>query len=68
MLLKENELPNCTYEAKKIMRSMSMDYENILAYPNDGILYRNKYEHLEKCSVCGRSRYKINDKSLAKVL
>jgi len=68
VLFKENELPNRTYEAKQIMRSMSMNYEKIYACPNDCILYLKEYEHLEKCSVCERSRYKINDKSPAKVL
>jgi len=68
MLPRKNELPDRTYEAKKIIRSMSLDYEKILAYPNDCILYRKKYEYLEKCSVYGKSWYKANDKSSTKVL
>jgi len=68
MLFKENELPDRTDEVKKILRSMSMDYEKIHACSNDCILYRKEYEHLKKCSVSGRSRYKKNDKSPAKVL
>ena len=30
MLLENNELPDLTYEAKKIIRSMSMDYERYM--------------------------------------
>jgi len=50
------------------MRSVIMDYQKILACPSDCILYRKEYEHLEKCQMCGRSWYKTNDKSPAKVL
>jgi len=44
ILPNENELPDRTYEAKKIMCSISMDYEKIHACPNDCILYRKEYE------------------------
>ena len=54
MLPKENELPDHTYEAKKVIHSMSIDYEKIYAWPKDCILYRKEYEHLEKCPVCRR--------------
>ena len=62
MLFEHNKLLNRTYDVKKIMCSMSMDYEKIHSCPNDCILYRKDYEHLEKCSLCERSRYKRNDK------
>ena len=39
MLPKSNELLDRTYEAKKIMRSMSLDYKKIRTRPNDCILY-----------------------------
>jgi len=68
MLSWKNELSDRMYEPKKIMRSMRMNYEEVHACPNDCILYQKDYEHLEKCPVCGRSRYKTNDKSMAKVL
>jgi len=67
MLPRENELPNRTYKAKKIMRSMSIDYEKIHTCPNDYILYLNEYAHLEKCPVYRRSPYHTN-KSPVKVL
>ena len=68
MLPEDNELLDCTYEIKKILCSMSMNYERIHAYLNDCILYRNEYESLEECAVCGRSPYKTNKKSSVKVL
>jgi len=55
MLSSENELSDCTYEAKKIMRSMRMNYEKIHACPNDCILYQKEYKHLAKCPRCVRS-------------
>ena len=48
MFLKKNEHLDRMYEAKKIMRFMSMNYEKIHACPNDCILYQKEYEHLEK--------------------
>ena len=40
MLLKDNELWDWTFEAKKILCSMNMDYERIHTCPIDCILYR----------------------------
>jgi len=55
-----NELPSSTYEAKKIMCPMGMDYVKIHACRNDCVLYRNEYADLDECPVCGISRYKKN--------
>lgn len=60
MLPKDNELPNRTYDANKILCSMGMNYERIHACPNDCILYRKDYEGSESCLVCSVSRYKLN--------
>ena len=68
MLPKKNELPDRTYEAKKITRFMSMNYKKIHAFPNDYILYRKQYEHLDKYPVSERSQYKTNKKFSTKVL
>jgi len=59
MLPEINELPDHTYDAKKIMFFMSMDYERIHAYSNDCILYQKDYEGLESCPICDAERYKI---------
>jgi len=37
----DNELPDCTYDAKKIMCSMSMNYEMIHVFSNDCICTEN---------------------------
>jgi len=69
MLSEVNELPDRTYDAKKIMCSMSMNYERIHAYPNDCILYRKDYESLERYPICEVDRCKKNkNKNLSKVL
>ena len=53
-----NELPNSTYEAKKLMCPMGMEYEKIHACPNDCVLYRNEHVDLHECPRCGVSHYK----------
>ncbi|KAK1645169.1 hypothetical protein QYE76_062974 [Lolium multiflorum] len=52
---KDNELPDSTYEAKKVL----LEVLKIHACINDCILYRAEYENLEKCPVCTALRYKI---------
>ncbi|XP_074328252.1 uncharacterized protein LOC141666154 [Apium graveolens] len=53
-----NELPISTYEAKKILCPMGMNVKKIHACPNDYVLFRHEYEHLQTCPKCGASRYK----------
>ncbi|PKA49170.1 hypothetical protein AXF42_Ash010855 [Apostasia shenzhenica] len=53
MLPAPNQLPNSTYEAKKMLRKLGMHYEKINACPNNCILYRNEYSGLEQCPECG---------------
>jgi hypothetical protein len=60
MLLRKNELPASTYEAKKLVCHLGLDVQKIHACPNDCILYRGeKYENMDKCPVCTALRYKI---------
>ncbi|XP_065850143.1 uncharacterized protein [Euphorbia lathyris] len=68
MLPEGNELPISTYEAKKLMCPMGMEYEKIHACPNDCVLYRNEYADLHECPRCGASRYKrkANDSDSSK--
>ncbi|XP_019189401.1 PREDICTED: uncharacterized protein LOC109183793 [Ipomoea nil] len=61
MLPGDNELPNSTYEAKKMLYPLSMDIEKIHACPNDCILYRRDYKDLNVCPKCAASRYKNKD-------
>jgi len=62
MLLKGNTLPNCNYEAKKILYPIGMEYKKMHTCPNDCILYRKEFDWLKKCHKCGLSRYKLKDK------
>src|SRR3954462_1137728 len=58
-LPKDNELPDSTYEAKKLVCPLGLEVQKIHACPNDCILYRGEYENLNECPVCGALRYKI---------
>ncbi|KAK1668782.1 hypothetical protein QYE76_056941 [Lolium multiflorum] len=46
---KDNELPDSTYEAKKVLCPLGLDVKKIHAYINDYILYCGEYENLEAC-------------------
>src|SRR3954454_766109 len=59
MLPKDNELPESTYEAKKVVCPLGLEVEKIHACPNDCILYRGAYNDLNACPVCGALQYKI---------
>jgi hypothetical protein len=59
-LPKDNELPDSTYEAKKVLCPLGLEVHKIHACINDYILYRGEeYENLEACPVCTALRYKI---------
>lgn len=59
MLPDDNELPDRTYDAKKVLCPMGMEYRKIHACPNDCILYRGEFENLHSCPRCNVSRYKM---------
>ncbi|PKA61494.1 hypothetical protein AXF42_Ash014411 [Apostasia shenzhenica] len=59
MLPAPNQLPISTYEAKKIICKLGMNYEKISACPNDCVLYRNEYIDLNQCPQCKKSRWKL---------
>ncbi|XP_074283940.1 uncharacterized protein LOC141608493 [Silene latifolia] len=61
-----NELPRRTYDAKKILCPMGVDYVKIHACRNDCILFRKDYKDLDKCPKCGASRYKLPKKNSQK--
>jgi hypothetical protein len=59
-LPKDNELPDSTYEAKKVLRHLGLEVQKIHACINDCILYRDEeYENLEAYLVCTTLWYKI---------
>jgi len=59
MLPKDNELPDSTYKAKKVVFPPGLEVQKIHACPNDCILYHGEYENLNACPACGALRYKI---------
>lgn len=59
MLPTGNTLPKRTYDAKKILCPMGVEYKKIHACPNDCILYRKEFENSHKCPTCNWSRYKV---------
>ncbi|GJN27750.1 hypothetical protein PR202_gb15798 [Eleusine coracana subsp. coracana] len=60
LLLKENELPQNTYQAKKVVCPLGLEVEKIHACRNDCMLFRGGNAMLEECRICGSSRYKQN--------
>ena len=60
MLPKDNELPDSTYEAKKVVCPLGLKVQKI-ACPNDCLLCRGEeYGNLNACLVCGALRYNIS--------
>ena len=60
MLLMDNELPDITYKAKKVICAIGLDVQKIHVCINDCILYRGEeYEDKNECLVCDALQYKI---------
>ncbi|KAG8387082.1 hypothetical protein BUALT_Bualt03G0216300 [Buddleja alternifolia] len=51
-------LPSNYYEANKITTELGFTCQIIDACPNNCMLFRGEDEKLEKCEICGESRYK----------
>ena len=54
-------LPTSLYDAKKFLRALGLGYESIHACRYDCMLFWKENEKLDKCTVCGESRYQLND-------
>jgi hypothetical protein len=67
LLPKANVLPRSTYQANKIVCPLGFEVEKIHACQNDYILFHNEDAMLERCRVCGTSRYKEMTKILLKM-
>jgi hypothetical protein len=52
-----NTLPGSWKEAKKVLKSLGMEYQIIHACPNDCILYRDTYTDMTTCPECDTPRY-----------
>ncbi|XP_054821343.1 uncharacterized protein LOC129320126 [Prosopis cineraria] len=68
MLSKNNKLPGRLYDAKKVLRIVSLSYKKMHACLNNCILFRNEYEELTHCPKCETSCYKQNGKSAKKAM
>jgi hypothetical protein len=55
VLPKLNDLPNSTYQAKKIICPLTLGIEKMHAYLNHCILYRKEHEFKDKCPTCNAS-------------
>jgi hypothetical protein len=54
----EPALPKSTYEAKKYLRDLGLEYEKIPACRNDCMLYWKETEKLDICTMCRASKWK----------
>jgi len=55
-----SNLPSSYYEAEKLVKDLGLFYKKIDACVNDCMSYCKEDEKLDKCKVCGASRWKID--------
>ncbi|XP_017248523.2 uncharacterized protein LOC108219537 [Daucus carota subsp. sativus] len=73
-LPQDNTLPVNSYEAKKTLSNLGLEYTKFHACPNECVLYRGVYETTLECPKCKLSRWKVGKdgreryKVLAKVM
>ena len=53
-------IPKSFYQANKLTSDLGFKYETWDACPNNCMLFRDENATLEKCVICGASRYKSN--------
>lgn len=56
MLASDTKLTKASYDAKKIIKDLGLNYEKIHACPNDCMLSWKEKVNDEVCSVCGALR------------
>ena len=57
------ELPKSFYHTKKIITDLEFHYVKIDACPNDCMLYWKDTIDVESCTICGESRWKLDENS-----
>jgi hypothetical protein len=67
LLPKGNVLPQSSYEAKKTLATLGLEYTKIHACPRDCILYRKEWSDSTTCPKCGLSRWKLAKDKTEKV-
>ena len=65
LLPRGNRLPRSYYEAKRLIRKLGLNYQQIHACPSGCVLFRKEHENLSSCPKpgCRKSRYLPNSKS-----
>jgi len=56
----DETLPVNTYEAKKFLSSMGLEYEKIPACCNDCMLFWKDNKDLDSCTICGESKWRTD--------
>jgi hypothetical protein len=56
ILLKPHKVPKDMYQSKKIMSALSLKYEKIDVYLDNGMLFWKEHANEKKCLECGQSR------------
>ena len=54
-------IPASYAEAKKVIRALGLGYDSIHVCPNNCVLFRKKLAKMDKCPLCGASRWKDED-------
>jgi hypothetical protein len=57
-----NALSKAYNEAKNLLKELGLGYELIHACCNNCVVFRKRYAHLDKCPVCGLSRWKDEER------
>lgn len=61
---KGSTVPKSFYEARKIVKCLSLGYDTIHACENDCVLFRKQYANADVCPKCNTSHRKTSKKSL----
>jgi hypothetical protein len=57
LLPKNNKMLISSYEAHKLIKSLSLTYDSIHAYANGCVVFWKKYKHNHVCPKCNTSRF-----------
>ena len=64
VLPSNNTIPKSIYEAKKLLKGISIEYIKYHACENDCVLFWGEHEDASQCPTCGTSRWKENSKKV----
>lgn len=59
-----NAIPKSLYEAKKLLKGLTIEYIKYHACANDCVLFWKEHEDATQCPTCGTSRWKENTKNV----